>query len=207
MVRKPATYKQVYALLQKHRNPFSFRAKLWWRKTHFASKVTTRLQPPLPELPRRGDARRPGRVLRGQGRAERHAVAGGQVAAGRGERGAAPGPHWRRRWGAAPRRPPHTKCGRAGGGVGVGSAMQSCGRWWGRLAARGASRHLRAAAGGQRRWGGGEAARCIEQLLPRHDDFAQRHIGPREREKREMLRAVGVQVGDRAMPRRAERRG
>uniref|UniRef100_A0A8C9G7T6 Glycine cleavage system P protein n=1 Tax=Pavo cristatus TaxID=9049 RepID=A0A8C9G7T6_PAVCR len=77
--------------------------------------------------------------------------------------------------------------------------MQSCGRWWGRLAARGAAQHLRpaAAAGGprrqQQRWGGGEATRCIEQLLPRHDDFCRRHIGPREREKREMLRAVGVQ--------------
>uniref|UniRef100_A0A8C3UUM5 Glycine decarboxylase n=1 Tax=Catharus ustulatus TaxID=91951 RepID=A0A8C3UUM5_CATUS len=69
--------------------------------------------------------------------------------------------------------------------------MQSCGRWWGRLAARGTP-HLRAAAG-QRRWGGGEAARCIEQLLPRHDDFSRRHIGPREQEKREMLRTVGVQ--------------
>ncbi|XP_053788846.1 glycine dehydrogenase (decarboxylating), mitochondrial isoform X2 [Vidua chalybeata] len=69
--------------------------------------------------------------------------------------------------------------------------MQSCGRWWGRLAARGAP-HLWAAAG-QRRWGGGEAARCIEQLLPRHDDFSRRHIGPREEEKREMLRTVGVQ--------------
>ncbi|NWQ71983.1 GCSP dehydrogenase, partial [Neopipo cinnamomea] len=45
----------------------------------------------------------------------------------------------------------------------------------------------------QRRWGGGEAARCIEQLLPRHDDFSRRHIGPREQEKREMLRTVGVQ--------------
>ncbi|KAK2513895.1 Gldc [Columba guinea] len=82
-----------------------------------------------------------------------------------------------------------------GGGGSGGGAMQSCGRWWGRLAGRGAPRHLRpvAAAGGQRRWGGGEAARCIERLLPRHDDFSRRHIGPREREKREMLRAVGVQ--------------
>ncbi|XP_027562580.1 glycine dehydrogenase (decarboxylating), mitochondrial-like [Neopelma chrysocephalum] len=72
--------------------------------------------------------------------------------------------------------------------------MQSCGRFWGRLAAHGAPRHLRgAAAAGQRRWGGGEAARCIEQLLPRHDDFSRRHIGPREPEKREMLRTVGVQ--------------
>ncbi|XP_030322731.1 glycine dehydrogenase (decarboxylating), mitochondrial isoform X2 [Calypte anna] len=75
--------------------------------------------------------------------------------------------------------------------------MQSCGRWWGLLAARGGPRHLRAAAatlgGGPRRWVGGEAARCIEQLLPRHDDFSRRHIGPRDGDKREMLRTVGVQ--------------
>uniref|UniRef100_A0A8U8C7F0 glycine dehydrogenase (aminomethyl-transferring) n=1 Tax=Geospiza parvula TaxID=87175 RepID=A0A8U8C7F0_GEOPR len=71
--------------------------------------------------------------------------------------------------------------------------MQSCGRWWGRLAARGAPHLWAPPAAGQRRWGGGEAARCIEQLLPRHDDFSRRHIGPREQEKREMLRTVGVQ--------------
>ncbi|XP_068523740.1 glycine dehydrogenase (decarboxylating), mitochondrial [Anas acuta] len=101
--------------------------------------------------------------------------------------------------------------------------MQSCGRWWGRLAARGGPRHLRPAGGGgqhrqqqhnhqqQQRWvggggggGGGDAARCIEQLLPRHDDFSRRHIGPREGEKREMLRALGVQsveeLMDKAIP-------
>ncbi|PKU36377.1 glycine dehydrogenase mitochondrial [Limosa lapponica baueri] len=44
-----------------------------------------------------------------------------------------------------------------------------------------------------------QAARCIEQLLPRHDDFSRRHIGPREREKREMLRAVGVQTVEELM--------
>uniref|UniRef100_A0A8B9GKH4 Glycine cleavage system P protein n=1 Tax=Amazona collaria TaxID=241587 RepID=A0A8B9GKH4_9PSIT len=72
--------------------------------------------------------------------------------------------------------------------------MLLCGRWIGRLAARGAPRHLRPAAGrAPLRWGGGEAARYIEQLLPRHDDFSLRHIGPREREKQEMLLAVGVQ--------------
>lgn len=126
---------------------------------------------------------------------------------------------WRR--GGASAAPPLLPIGAGGGGRaappspatkrgarrwrgGVSGAMQRCGRWWGRLAARGAPRHTRPAAavvvaGGpprqQRRWGSGEAARCIEQLLPRHDDFCRRHIGPREREKREMLRAVGVQVG------------
>lgn len=98
--------------------------------------------------------------------------------------------------GAAPRRPRSQVRAPGGGGAVLcwAGGMQSCGRWWGRLAARGAP-HLWAAAAGQRRWGGGEAARCIEQLLPRHDDFSRRHIGPREQEKREMLRTVGVQVG------------
>jgi glycine dehydrogenase len=32
-------------------------------------------------------------------------------------------------------------------------------------------------------------------MLPRHDDFAERHIGPGEREKREMLDALGLEVG------------
>lgn len=37
-------------------------------------------------------------------------------------------------------------------------------------------------------------SRQIERILPRHDDFAERHIGPGEREKREMLDALGVEV-------------
>lgn len=163
---------------------------------------------------------------RGQGRAGRiflgrlGGVGGGQVPAGRSEQGTAPLPHWRRRRGPRRRRRrPGHKAWAAGSG-GRGGAMQSCGRWWGRLAARGGPRHLRPAGGGgqhrqqqhnrqqqqqQQRWvggggggGGGDAARCIEQLLPRHDDFSRRHIGPREGEKREMLRALGVQVGVRA---------
>uniref|UniRef100_A0A8C4Y4T6 glycine dehydrogenase (aminomethyl-transferring) n=1 Tax=Gopherus evgoodei TaxID=1825980 RepID=A0A8C4Y4T6_9SAUR len=36
------------------------------------------------------------------------------------------------------------------------------------------------------------SSRSIEQLLPRHDDFSQRHIGPRDKEKREMLQTVGL---------------
>uniref|UniRef100_A0A8B9GPZ3 Glycine cleavage system P protein n=1 Tax=Amazona collaria TaxID=241587 RepID=A0A8B9GPZ3_9PSIT len=79
--------------------------------------------------------------------------------------------------------------------------MQSCGRWIGRLAARGAPRHLRPAAGrAPLRWGGGEAARYIEQLLPRHDDFSLRHIGPREREKQEMLLASVEELMNKTIP-------
>lgn len=37
-------------------------------------------------------------------------------------------------------------------------------------------------------------SRQIERILPRHDDFAERHIGPGEREKREMLDALGLEV-------------
>ncbi|KAL3062574.1 hypothetical protein OYC64_002391 [Pagothenia borchgrevinki] len=37
------------------------------------------------------------------------------------------------------------------------------------------------------------SSRQIERLLPRHDDFAERHIGPGEREKREMLDALGLE--------------
>lgn len=38
------------------------------------------------------------------------------------------------------------------------------------------------------------SSRQIERILPRHDDFAERHIGPGEREKRDMLDALGVEV-------------
>ncbi|XP_034398530.1 glycine dehydrogenase (decarboxylating), mitochondrial [Cyclopterus lumpus] len=40
------------------------------------------------------------------------------------------------------------------------------------------------------------SSRQIERILPRHDDFAERHIGPGEREKREMLDALGVESLD-----------
>uniref|UniRef100_A0A665WF56 glycine dehydrogenase (aminomethyl-transferring) n=1 Tax=Echeneis naucrates TaxID=173247 RepID=A0A665WF56_ECHNA len=40
------------------------------------------------------------------------------------------------------------------------------------------------------------SSRQIERILPRHDDFAERHIGPGEREKREMLDALGVESID-----------
>lgn len=35
-------------------------------------------------------------------------------------------------------------------------------------------------------------SRMIDRILPRHDDFAERHIGPGDKEKREMLNTVGV---------------
>lgn len=38
------------------------------------------------------------------------------------------------------------------------------------------------------------SSRRIEKILPRHDDFAERHIGPGEREKREMLDVLGLEV-------------
>lgn len=38
------------------------------------------------------------------------------------------------------------------------------------------------------------SSRQIERILPRHDDFSERHIGPGEREKREMLDVLGLEV-------------
>uniref|UniRef100_A0A8C8MFX9 glycine dehydrogenase (aminomethyl-transferring) n=1 Tax=Oncorhynchus tshawytscha TaxID=74940 RepID=A0A8C8MFX9_ONCTS len=37
------------------------------------------------------------------------------------------------------------------------------------------------------------SSRQIDRILPRHDDFAERHIGPGEREKREMLDVLGLE--------------
>uniref|UniRef100_A0A8C7LB94 Glycine dehydrogenase (decarboxylating) n=1 Tax=Oncorhynchus kisutch TaxID=8019 RepID=A0A8C7LB94_ONCKI len=37
------------------------------------------------------------------------------------------------------------------------------------------------------------ASRQIDRILPRHDDFAERHIGPGERDKREMLDVLGLE--------------
>uniref|UniRef100_A0A673X7V6 glycine dehydrogenase (aminomethyl-transferring) n=1 Tax=Salmo trutta TaxID=8032 RepID=A0A673X7V6_SALTR len=37
------------------------------------------------------------------------------------------------------------------------------------------------------------ASRQIDRILPRHDDFAERHIGPGERDKREMLNVLGLE--------------
>lgn len=38
------------------------------------------------------------------------------------------------------------------------------------------------------------SSRKIERILPRHDDFSERHIGPGDKEKREMLGTIGVEV-------------
>lgn len=50
----------------------------------------------------------------------------------------------------------------------------------------------------------GCSPRHIERLVPRHDDFSERHIGPGDKEKREMLRTLGLgsidELIDRAVP-------
>ncbi|ETE73265.1 Glycine dehydrogenase [decarboxylating], mitochondrial, partial [Ophiophagus hannah] len=104
--------------------------------------------------------------------------------------------------------------------------MQACVQWWGRLVGRGASLHGHhgSAWGGKKppgRWGrreqlrlacvrrsssnpGARAAvavaatssRHIEKLLGKHDDFSERHIGPGDKEKQEMLQTVGLSTID-----------
>uniref|UniRef100_A0A7N6F8E4 Glycine cleavage system P protein n=1 Tax=Anabas testudineus TaxID=64144 RepID=A0A7N6F8E4_ANATE len=66
--------------------------------------------------------------------------------------------------------------------------MQSCARSWGIFLANTGARALRTSAA--------VPSRQIERILPRHDDFAERHIGPGEREKREMLDALGLESID-----------
>lgn len=39
------------------------------------------------------------------------------------------------------------------------------------------------------------SSRPYDALVPPHDNFADRHIGPRNAEIKEMLRAIGAQVG------------
>uniref|UniRef100_A0A3Q3IRR8 glycine dehydrogenase (aminomethyl-transferring) n=1 Tax=Monopterus albus TaxID=43700 RepID=A0A3Q3IRR8_MONAL len=60
---------------------------------------------------------------------------------------------------------------------------------------RNAGASLTTAAGGLRT-PAAVSSRQIETILPRHDDFAERHIGPGEREKREMLDALGLESID-----------
>lgn len=91
--------------------------------------------------------------------------------------------------------------------------MQSCAKSWGRVFLaksvnpRAPCRHLSGKSGAawklQSRVGAARAAslttaaassRRIERILPRHDDFSERHIGPGEREKREMLDVLGLEV-------------
>uniref|UniRef100_A0A803SX66 Glycine cleavage system P protein n=1 Tax=Anolis carolinensis TaxID=28377 RepID=A0A803SX66_ANOCA len=94
--------------------------------------------------------------------------------------------------------------------------MQSCARWWGRMVGRGPRWAAKRAPGQQPRLAGVRSAssskdskaaasspsssssssphtvRHIERLLPRHDDFSERHIGPGDKEKREMLQTLEV---------------
>lgn len=89
--------------------------------------------------------------------------------------------------------------------------MQLCARAWGLRLGRGAGGGHRLARGTGSSWaprsrgssscggGGGDrgaagASRLLERLLPRHDDFARRHIGPGDKDQREMLQALGLAV-------------
>lgn len=89
--------------------------------------------------------------------------------------------------------------------------MQLCARAWGLRLGRGTGGGHRPARGTGVSWaprsrdsssgggGGGDrgaagASRLLERLLPRHDDFARRHIGPGDKDRREMLQALGLAV-------------
>ncbi|KAL4689647.1 hypothetical protein H8959_012438 [Pygathrix nigripes] len=84
--------------------------------------------------------------------------------------------------------------------------MQSCARAWGLRLGRGVGGGRLLAGGSGPCWaprgrdsssGGGDSAaagasRLLERLLPRHDDFARRHIGPGDKDQREMLQTLGL---------------
>ncbi|ERE79332.1 glycine dehydrogenase [Cricetulus griseus] len=86
--------------------------------------------------------------------------------------------------------------------------MQLCASAWGLRLGRGVGSGHRLARGAGLSWapqrrnssnggGGGDrgaagASRLLERLLPRHDDFARRHIGPGDKDRREMLQALGL---------------
>nr|XP_008527904.1 PREDICTED: glycine dehydrogenase (decarboxylating), mitochondrial-like [Equus przewalskii] len=84
--------------------------------------------------------------------------------------------------------------------------MQTCARAWGLRLGCGVAGGRRLAGGAGPRWaprgrdssgGGGDssgtgASRLLERLLPRHDDFARRHVGPGDKDQREMLQALGL---------------
>ncbi|KAG8522156.1 Glycine dehydrogenase (decarboxylating), mitochondrial [Galemys pyrenaicus] len=84
--------------------------------------------------------------------------------------------------------------------------MQTCARAWGIRLGCGVGGHRRLTGGVGPRWassgrdsnsdggdsGGTGASRLLERLLPRHDDFARRHIGPGDKDQREMLQALGL---------------
>uniref|UniRef100_A0A8C5YP11 Glycine cleavage system P protein n=1 Tax=Marmota marmota marmota TaxID=9994 RepID=A0A8C5YP11_MARMA len=84
--------------------------------------------------------------------------------------------------------------------------MQSCAKACGLRLGCGVGGGRRLAGGAGRSWaprsrdsssGGGDsgatgASRLLERFLPRHDDFARRHIGPGDKDQREMLQALGL---------------
>lgn len=86
--------------------------------------------------------------------------------------------------------------------------MQTCARAWGLRLGCGVGGGRRLAGGKGPLWvtrgrdssgGGGDSSRAgdsrlLERLLLRHDDFARRHIGPGDKDQREMLQALGLAV-------------
>lgn len=86
--------------------------------------------------------------------------------------------------------------------------MQTCARAWGLRLGCGVGGGRRLVGGTGPLWvprgrdsssGGGDSSRAgdsrlLERLLPRHDDFARRHIGPGDKDQREMLQALGLAV-------------
>uniref|UniRef100_A0A8C2DSX9 Glycine cleavage system P protein n=1 Tax=Cyprinus carpio TaxID=7962 RepID=A0A8C2DSX9_CYPCA len=64
--------------------------------------------------------------------------------------------------------------------------MQSCAKSWRVIISR--SMNARAMGTSHVLW-----SRKIERILPRHDDFSERHIGPGDKEKREMLNTLGLE--------------
>ncbi|XP_070336558.1 glycine dehydrogenase (decarboxylating), mitochondrial isoform X2 [Odocoileus virginianus] len=84
--------------------------------------------------------------------------------------------------------------------------MQTCAKAWGLRLGCGVGGGRRLAGGTGPRWaprgrdrssgggdsGGAGASRLLERLLPRHDDFARRHIGPGDKDQKEMLQALGL---------------
>ncbi|ELK07008.1 Glycine dehydrogenase [decarboxylating], mitochondrial [Pteropus alecto] len=91
--------------------------------------------------------------------------------------------------------------------------MQTCAKACGLRLGCGVGGSRRLAGGAGQRWalrsrdssnGGGDngaagAFRLLERLLPRHDDFARRHIGPGDKDQRDMLQALGLASIDELM--------
>lgn len=88
--------------------------------------------------------------------------------------------------------------------------MQCCAKYWGFLVSRSVNRVVRSKNRQQferllirnqhvfepicgLRTSAVFQSRKIERILPRHDDFAERHIGPGEKEKKEMLSSIGIE--------------